>query len=46
MEEMQEYAKHIAQWMLSTFLGVSARKKDLYHQTAMPRNRPKVYKKV
>ena len=28
---MQEYAKHIARWMLSTFLGVSARrKKSIY----------------
>ena len=30
MEELQEYAKHIARWMLSIFWGVSARKTSVY----------------
>ena len=40
---MQENARHVARWMLSTFLGVSARKKHLFISQNRPvlRTRPK-----
>ena len=30
MDEMQEYAKHIARWMLAISRGISARKTSVY----------------
>ena len=38
MEGKREYAKHIARWMLSTILGVSARKKMCF----FPEREPKI----
>ena len=38
---MQEYAKYIARWVLSTFRRVSAKKTICLYPETMPRNRPK-----
>ena len=42
---MQEYAKHFARWMLSTFWGLSTRKYIFLYFETGPRNRPKFLKK-
>ena len=46
-EEMQENANYIAWWMLSTFWGVSARKKISVFilSPTVPKNRPKFWRK-
>ena len=43
---MQEYAKHFAWWLLSTFWGESARKNISLYPETMLRNRPKFYRKL
>ena len=45
-EDMQEYAKNFARWVLSTFWRVFARKYIFLDLEAAPRNRPKFWKKV
>ena len=42
---MQEYAQHIARWMLSTFLAVSTRKYIGLYPETVPRNKPKFRRK-
>ena len=44
---MQENANYIAWLMLSTFWGLSARKKNIgfYPESTVPKNRPKVWRK-
>ena len=42
---MQEYAKHFARWMLSTFWGLSTRKYIFLYFETGPRNRPNFKKK-
>ena len=45
MGEMQKYAKHIAQWILSSFWGVPARWNIRLYPKSTPRNRPKFWRK-
>ena len=45
IDEMQEYTKLIARWMLPTFGGVSARWNICLYPENLPRNRPKVWRK-
>ena len=43
IDEMQEYTKLIARWMLPTFWGVSARWNICLYPENLPRKRPKVW---
>ena len=45
IDEMQEYTKLIARWMLPTFWGVSARWNICLYPENLPRKRPKVWRK-